>query len=194
MSSKKQQLKLNKNFVYYIPTADEKDTLSLGSSRQIFFDRLKQKGRFYQLSLSDQKQITNINDFYYESDEDQISKIEVSRYGGRPGIKMTLTITADSFHYSYKENSAQVGISKSKANTYKNWDDITHSFLLSDFAKLKSGKSRQPADGVDVKFTIVTKTKTYSVLNFDSDPSHHKIKEFVKVLNEYEKEISSSEK
>lgn len=69
ISSEKLELKLNKDFVYYIPTTDENDTPPSESSRQIFFDRLKkQKDRFYQLSLSDQRQITNINDFYYESD------------------------------------------------------------------------------------------------------------------------------
>lgn len=125
----------------------------------------------------------------YKSDEDAITKIEMSRYGGRPGINMTLTITADSVRYYYKQNSTDVNISKNKINTYTDWDKIIHSFLLQDFAKLKSGKSRQPADGVDVKFTVVTKSKTYNVVNFESDPSHHKINEFVNLLNEYEKKM-----
>lgn len=122
-------------------------------------------------------------------DEDAITKIEMSRYGGRPGINVTLTITADSVRYYYKQNSTDGNISKNKVNTYTDWNEITHSFLLEDFAKLKSGKSRQPADGVDVKFTVVAKSKTYNVVNFQSDPSHHKINEFVNLLNEYEKKM-----
>lgn len=67
-------------------------------------------------------------------------------------------------------------------------------FFTGRFFQTKNGKSRQPLDGVDAKFTIITKTKTYSVVNFEDDSSHHKINELVKVLNEYEKEIGSSEK
>jgi hypothetical protein len=61
---------------------------------------------------------------------------------------------------------------------------------LTTFAKIKSGESDQPADGLDQIFTILTTTRTLSFMNGQGD-DYEKIKVFLDVVQKLAYECNS---
>ena len=186
ISTKNSELKMMKDCIYFNATSCEEAWTPESTLQELQKYLNTDKEGFYQLYLNDKREIEQISNHYYRAEEDVINKIEMSTYGGRPGADERLIITKDSVSYFYKENLSGKIISKKTNNKKNDWNEIVNCFNLKDFAKLKSGKSRQPIDGADTRLTITTQGKTYSVINFENDPSNERIRSLIQLLKSYQ--------
>ena len=95
------------------------------------------------------------------------------------GFAETVVITKDSIIHTYfvAANNDNITTNKYK-NKKEEWEKLTNAFVYSDFKKIKSGESNQPADGTDQKIHITTKNDSDSVINGYKDT-----KNYAKILN-----------
>lgn len=117
----------------------------------------------------------------------EINTIEMSRCGGQMGYRGVLTVTKDSaiqtsFMGTKSDKVTRTGMKISS----EDWRNLTESFLLKDFKKIKSGNSYQPFDGVDTKIKISTSTGADSIINGNEDKINFpKIEKLNKLLEKF---------
>jgi hypothetical protein len=104
------------------------------------------------------------------------------RVGGWIGLNENLSINADSTHYSisyyefgtWAPKSYQTAIKTSE----KLWNNLTKTFELETFTKIKDGVCRACVDGYDDTFTITQYTENYLIYNGDSDEHFKQMQDF----------------
>jgi hypothetical protein len=101
---------------------------------------------------------------------EQITSISISTYGGEMGYMQNLKITQDSLYYNF---NLMVDPAKkrsgSKLNSSYKLENLISKKQLASFSKTNNGKSRQPVDGTDTKIVIETKQKTLTVINAEGN-------------------------
>ena len=113
-----------------------------------------------------------------QSVNNDTSQIYQIRYdissGAKNGTNRHLVITKDSVLYDsrsyYYGSSVKIHLPIQWINV---WDDLVKMINFSDFDKIKSNESRQPADGFDESITIQTSKKTHTEMNgyFNGTPT-----------------------
>ena len=100
----------------------------------------------------------------------EITKIELSHYGGQMGYRGTLTVTKDSVVETSFMGTKSDKITKTGSKiSSQEWQNLLNSFKLQDFKKIKSGTSYLPFDGVDTKIKISNSTGSDSIINGNED-------------------------
>lgn len=120
----------------------------------------------------------------HSSENDEFILIRLSIYGGDLGYYKSLTISRDSVIHSYFTAANNETVINRYKNEKENWRNLTESFKLSDFRKIKNGNSYQPADGTDQQIYIETKGRKDSIINGDADKENYdSIKKLVELLD-----------
>ena len=112
------------------------------------------------------------------------------RVGGFIGLNEKLTIDANTTCYSinyleyidgaWKPESFQTTIPTSD----EQWKNLTGTFNLETFKKIKDGSCRACLDGEDETFSFTKAAKTYSIYNGDADENFQKMQEFFDIILE----------
>jgi hypothetical protein len=100
-----------------------------------------------------------------EPTEEKVLSISYRHFGGMMGYSEELTITEKTIHYYYelavKDETKEIN----DATPNGLWSNLLNKCDLETFAKIKSGNSNRPVDGLDQVFTIKTKEKEFSIVN-----------------------------
>ncbi|WP_143093381.1 hypothetical protein [Halpernia frigidisoli] len=107
--------------------------------------------------------------------KEEITAIELSRYGGQLGYFGTLKFTKDSIIQTVLVGTKSDKVTKTGKKISKgDWQNISNSFRLEDFKKVKSGSSNMAFDGTDTKIKITTANTSDSIINGDQDKENFK--------------------
>jgi hypothetical protein len=105
-----------------------------------------------------------------------------SRNGGWIGLYEHLTINATTTQYSISYHELRTTETKSYQTTVKTsnklWGDLTKTFDLGIFKKIKDGGCLSCVDLYDETFSVIIDNKTYSIYNGDSDEHFKQIQIF----------------
>jgi len=120
---------------------------------------------------------------------DELLVFSFERYGGDNGLSENLEIKADSTYYfiscyelfgTGKPKSYQTTIKTSD----KQWNDLTRTFNLETFTKIKDGPCRACADGYDETFSFTEVDTTYSISNGNADEHFQQMQAFFDLIFE----------
>jgi hypothetical protein len=121
-----------------------------------------------------------------EDDESLIFSVQYS--GGWTMIDENLKINTNVTHYSGSYHDRESMKRKSYQTTIKTpnelWDNLTKTFDLETFKKIKDGSCRACVDGVDETFSITINGETYSFYNGVVDENYQQMQDFFDVIYE----------
>ena len=185
ISTKIMEIKLPDDAIFFNATSCEEKWTPQSTQNELIKTLKNKEFEFFELYLNKNREIDEISLFVYQPEEDKVTKIEYSIYGGEPYLHESVMVTKDSIRYFYNKNFNNIKKDMAIANKGSRWSEIIHSFMLKDFKKLKNGESNQIVDGTDEKFIITTKGKTYSVMNPKQDSLNSQISGLRQLLQRY---------
>lgn len=128
------------------------------------------------------------------SKSQSINKITYNSVGGEMGGYILVRMTKDSITGGITTTSGKKIIIREKIQKTL-WDSLTQQITIKDFQEIKSGKSVQYIDGIDISLKIETDEENYSLLNGDIDRIKNKtVFYFMEVLEDKLRKISLKEK
>jgi len=117
-----------------------------------------------------------------KGNEDESLVFSVQYFGGWTMIDENLKINVNTTHFSssYHDRITMKRISyKTKIKTSNElWDNLTKTFNLETFQKIKDGPCSACVDGVDETFSIIKDGKTYSFYNGVIDEHYQQMQGF----------------
>jgi len=119
-----------------------------------------------------------------------INKITYNSVGGEMGGYVRVQMTKDSITGGITATSGKkITIREKTPKTL--WDSLTRQITIKDFREIKSGKSVQYIDGIDISVKIETDKESYSLLNGDIDRiKNKKVFYFMEALEDKLRKIS----
>jgi hypothetical protein len=107
--------------------------------------------------------------------QQKILKIMFSRMsGGKDGAYDKFVMTPNLIWYEKGNSYPRNYQASSQKNTMENWNELIGELKFTEFNKIKSGKRKRPANGVDYSLTIQTEGGFYNIINYSSHNRHYK--------------------
>ena len=114
--------------------------------------------------------------------DDDALIFKFQRVGGWIGLNENLRINANLTHYSISYYEFGTWTHKSYQTTIKTsdklWNNLTKTFNLKTFKKIKDGVCRACVDGYDVTVFVIQDTENYSIYNGDCDDYYKQMQDF----------------
>ena len=114
--------------------------------------------------------------------DDESLVFSIHRSGGWTRLDENLKINAGATHYSISYYDLSTSKLKSYQTTIKTnvelWDNLTKTFDLETFTKIKDGSCRACVDGIDETISVIKDGKTYSFYNGVVDEQYQQIQDF----------------
>jgi len=142
------------------------------------------KGKIYAYLI-----ITSVVIFFTSCDksnekikDDESLIFSIHRFGGLIGLEEYLKINAGATHYSISYYDLSTNELKSYQTTIETtnelWDDLTKTFDLGTFTKIKDGSCRACIDGLDETISVTKDGETYSFYNGVVDEHYQQMQTF----------------
>ncbi|MEC5157205.1 hypothetical protein [Chryseobacterium sp. MP_3.2] len=119
-----------------------------------------------------------------DNENEKLTRVEWSTYGGQRGYVEKMVITKDSIlHSSFTTMNDNETVENKYKNSPEKWRKLVDAFQISDFKKVKDGESKLAFDGVDQKLIVRTATDADSLVNgFEDKVNFPKIEKFAKLV------------
>jgi len=107
----------------------------------------------------------------------------IHRWGGWSGLDKTMTINAESTHYSLINYiNPDKGYQITFNTPEQQWDSLQKAFDLETFTKIQDGGCASCLDGIDETFSVTQDGKTYSIYNGWGDENYKKMQVFFDII------------